>query len=210
LILPDGKELEQQPISIKPFQPLQDGQKYRYLKFRSHFQAVELAKKGRVRLVANVDGIDVRIGALEVLEAEALLPSNASALLASYFRHAAKEISHRSTSKEELAKNFQDWARDFSSVLSAGAGVADRSWNNNQALVLPSPNGLRALFVRPISADEDIEVSGLPPDNSWRIVHRTPFATVIELDSVPVPLNEVRINVRARGAGRKRQRAKHS
>jgi hypothetical protein len=116
LILPDGMELKQPSLPIKPFGPLQDGADFRMLKFRSHFQEVELTKTGRIRLVADIDGVDLRIGGLDVLEAEAFVPSNPGALVASYIRKAAKITSDRAANKEELAKDFQEWAREISSI----------------------------------------------------------------------------------------------
>jgi hypothetical protein len=160
------------------------------LKFRSHFQEIEVSSRGRIRLIAEVDGADLRLGGLDVLEmASTVPPATAGGMIQSYFREVLANISERPS--DQQLSFMSSWVEDFGTAVNPDGEAP--AWQPNRALTLPVQNGVRGVFTRPLITGEVVSISGLPEGVGATEVQRSLFAITFELDHLPVPLFDIRI-----------------
>jgi len=124
-----------------------------------------------------------------VLDAAAISPPSAGGAIQSYLQSVLGKIAEMPDDQRLSA--ITAWLKDFGSTVDPGGEVQD--WEVNRALVLPAPNGIRALFARPLAPNEVVVISGLPTGVMAVEVSRTQFSVTFDLDHLPVPFFEIRV-----------------
>jgi hypothetical protein len=201
VVLPDGKANIQPSLQVQPFSPLGDGatSDFRMLTFKAHLQNLEFTQAGRLRVFAVLDGKDLRLGGLDIVEARSIVPPDLGALLSVYFGRATEGIARASKTKEEMADLLALWTQEISNVFTQN--VDSSKWpDSSEALIFPNPQGVRAFFVRPVKPSEKVTIHGLPEGVQWTLSDRTTFSATFVLSQIPVPLETIRVEIGATGS----------